>query len=109
VPAISSHALLGLLVWCLYSVTDEDSLAWISLADLSVVLVLVLVLVMAARWIQAYRTYAAPGSVAPGAGPAGLVAVAPERHFRRPVIVIHGLPAVATFTLVLFTVFFTGS
>jgi hypothetical protein len=109
-PVISGHALLGLgglLVWGFYIVTDEDSLAWISLADLSVVLVLGLV--MAARWVQVYRTYAAPGSLAPGAGTAGMVAVPPERHFPRPVIVIHGLLALATFALVVITVFFTGS
>ena len=110
VPVISGHALLGLgglLVWGFYIVTDEDSLAWISLADLGVVLVLGLV--MAARWVQVYRTYAAPGALAAGPAPGSAVAVPPERHFPRPVIVIHGLLAVTTIALVVLTVFFTGS
>ncbi len=111
VPVISSHALLavgGLLVWGFYIVTDEDSLAWVSLGDLSAVFVLGLV--MAARWVTVYRTYAAPGgSGSAGTAPASVVAVPPERHFPRPVIVIHGLLAVTTIALVLVTVLFTGS
>jgi hypothetical protein len=35
------------------------------------------------------------------------VAVPPERHFPRPVIVIHGVLAVTTIVLVVLTVFFT--
>jgi hypothetical protein len=38
-----------------------------------------------------------------------LVAVPPERHFPRPAIVIHGVPAVTIIVLVLLTAFFSGS
>ncbi len=105
VPVISAHALLGvggLLVWGFYLVTDEDPLAWASVAGLGVVALLGLV--MAARWVGVYRAYAAPGPTS-----ATVIAVPPERHFPRPVIVIHGLLAVATITLVVFTAFFSGS
>jgi hypothetical protein len=104
VPVISAHALLGiggLLVWGFYLVTDADPLAWTSVADLGVVATLGLV--MAARWVGVYRAYAAPGSSPQ------MVAVPPERHFPRPVIVIHGLCAIATVVLVVYGVFFSGS
>jgi hypothetical protein len=38
-----------------------------------------------------------------------LVDVPPERHFPRPVIVIHGVLAVTTIVLVALAAFFTGS
>lgn len=104
-PVISAHALLGivgLFGWGFYLLTDEDRLAWASVGGLGVIAVLGLV--MAARWISVYRAYAAPASV-----PTKLSAVPPERHFPRPVIVIHGLFATATIFLVVFTVFFTSS
>jgi hypothetical protein len=102
VPLISSHALLGiggLLVWAFYVVTDEDKLGQISAVDLGIVATLGLT--MAYRWIQVYRQYAKPGS-----SPTRLISVPPERHFPRPVILIHGLLALATIGLVVFTVFF---
>ena len=105
VPVISTHALLGvggLLVWGFYLVTDENPLAWGTVAGLGIVVTLGLV--MAARWIGVYRAFATPAS-----SPTRLVAVPPERHFPRPVIVIHGLFAVATLALVVSDVFFTGS
>ena len=104
-PVISAHALLGvggLIVWGFYMATDEDPLAWTSVADLSAVAVLGLV--MAARWIGVYRLYAAPGSM-----PSSVIAVPPERHFPRPVILIHGIFAFATIAFVVFAVFFSGS
>lgn len=104
-PVISAHALLGiggLTVWGFYMATDDDPLAWTSVADLSVVAVLGLV--MAARWVGVYRTYAAPGTM-----PSSVIAVPPERHFPRPVILIHGVFALATIVLVVFAVFFSGS
>lgn len=105
VPVISTHALLGiggLTVWGFYLVTDADPLAWATVADLGVVAILGLV--MAGRWITVYRTYAAPSASA-----TRVVAVPPERHFPRPVIVIHGLFAVATLALVVYVVFHSGS
>ena len=105
VPVITSHALLGiggLAVWGFYIVTDIDRLAVITIGDLAIVAILGLI--MAARWIQVYRTYAAPGS-----SPNSVAAVPPERHFPRPVIVIHGIFAITTIGLVLYSVFFAGS
>ena len=102
VPVISAHALLGiggLMVWVLYLVGDEKRLALATVGDLGVVAVLGLV--MAARWIGVYRAYAAPGTAS-----ARLITVPPERHFPRPVVVIHGVLAVTTVVLVLFTVLF---
>jgi hypothetical protein len=102
---ISAHALLGaggLMVWGFYLVTDDDPLAYATVVALGIVAVLGLV--MAARWIGVYRAYAAPAS-----SPMRVIAVPPERHFPRPVIVIHGLFAVATLALVVSAVFFSGS
>jgi hypothetical protein len=64
VPVISAHALLGiggLMVWGFYVIADEEKLAWGTVADLGVVVLLGLI--MAARWIGVYRAYAAPGFV----------------------------------------------
>lgn len=102
VPVISAHALLGiggLLVWVLYLTAAEKRLAWATVADLGVVAVLGLV--MAVRWIQVYRGYAVPDS-----GATTLITVPPERHFPRPVVIIHGVLAITTVVLVLFTVLF---
>ena len=105
VPVISGHALLGvggLMVWGFYLVTDNDPLAYATVADLGVVAVLGLI--MAARWISVYRAYAAPG-----ASMTRVIAVPPERHFPRPVILIHGIFALATLGLVVYAVFLSGS
>jgi manganese efflux pump family protein len=105
VPVISSHALLGvggLLLWGFYVVTDEDRVAWVTVGDLGVVALLGLI--MAVRWVGVYRRYGAPDS-----SPNRLVVVPPERHFPRPVIVIHGIFAVVTIALVVYTVFFSDS
>jgi hypothetical protein len=105
VPLISTHALLGiggLVVWGFYLATDSDPLAWTSVGDLGVVGLLGSL--MAVRWVGVYRSYAAPAST-----PTTVVAVPPERHFPRPVIVIHGLFAIVTIGLVVYYVFFSGS
>jgi hypothetical protein len=105
VPVISAHALLGiggLMVWVIYLVADQKRLALVTIGDLAVVAVLGLI--MAVRWIQVYRTYDNPDVAL-----AKAVTVPPERHFPRPVIVIHGILAVTTVVLVLFTVLLDGS
>jgi hypothetical protein len=105
VLVVSAHALLGvggLLVWGFYLFTDEDQLAWASVAGLSVIVLLGLVMV--GRWIGVYRAYAAPSS-----SPSRLITVPPERHFPRPVVVVHGAFAIATVILVVSSVFFTSS
>lgn len=104
-PVISTHALLGiggLVIWGFYLATDSGPLAWTSVAVLGVVATLGSV--MAARWVGVYRSYAASGSL-----PATVIAVPPERHFPRPVILIHGILATVTIGLVVYAVFFSGS
>jgi hypothetical protein len=105
VPVISTHALLGvggLVVWGFYVVTDADPLAWATVADLGIVATLGLI--MAARWVGVYRAFAAPSSM-----PTSVIVVPPERHFPRPVILIHGIFALITIGLVVYTVFLSGS
>jgi hypothetical protein len=105
IPLISTHALLGtggLVVWGFYLVTDADPLAWTSVADLGVVVILGSI--MAIRWVGVYRSYAAPSSM-----PTAVVTVPPERHFPRPVIIIHGIFATVTICVVVYAVFFSGS
>jgi hypothetical protein len=105
VPVISAHALLGiggLAVWGFYLATDADSLAVPVVVDLGVVVLLGLI--MAARWIQVLRAYPTRG-----ASPTRVVSVPPERHFPRPVIVAHGACATATVALVVVSAFFNGS
>jgi manganese efflux pump family protein len=105
VTVISSHALLGiigLMAWGFYLATDEDKLALGSVVDLGIVAVLGLI--MAARWLQVYRAYSTRG-----ASQAAVVALPPERHFPRSVIIIHGILAFATIVLVVIAVWFSGS
>ena len=103
VPVISAHALLGiggLMVWAFYLIGDEKQLAWGTVADLGVVVLLGLI--MAARWIGVYRAYSAPDS-------SSMLRVPPERHFPRSVVAIHGILAVSTLVLVVLSVLFDGS
>jgi hypothetical protein len=99
VPVISAHALLamgGLMLWVGYLLLDEERLAWAAVADLGTVAVLGLI--MAARWIRVYRAF-----VAPGPSLTREIIVPPERNFPLPVVVAHGILAVTTLVLVLFT------
>jgi hypothetical protein len=104
VPVISVHALLGmagLLLWGAYLLADEDRLAYATLADLAIAVVLGLT--MAARWIRVYRTY----RTAPQRDPSAtrVVTVPPERHFPLSAVLLHGVLAVTTVILVVVTVF----
>jgi hypothetical protein len=102
VPVISVHALLGmagLLLWGSYLLVDEDRLAWATIADMG--LAAALGLTLAWRWIRVYRTPANPDPSA-----ATVVTVPPERHFPLSAVVLHGILAVTTIALVLYTVLF---
>jgi hypothetical protein len=104
VPVISAHALLamgGLLLWIGYLVLDEERLAWATVAVLGAVAVLGLI--MAARWIRVYRAFATPGPSLTRE-----TVVPPERNFPLPVVVAHGILAVTTLVLVLFTALGAG-
>lgn len=104
VPVISAHALLGLgglMLWIGYLLEDQAQLAWATVAALGTVASLGLV--MAARWIRVYRTVVDPGPSLTRQMP-----VPPERNFPLPVVVLHGILAVTTVVLVLFTALGVG-
>ena len=104
VPVISAHALLGmggLIMWIGYLLVDQERLAWATVVVL--VTVAFLGLIMAARWIHVYRAFADPG---PSLSKRSTVP--PERHFPLPVVVAHGILAVTTLVLVLFTALGAG-
>ena len=99
VPVISAHVLLGmggLMLWAVYLLADEERLAWATVATLGAVALLGLL--MAARWIGVYRAFADPGPSL-----TRTTTAPPERSFPLPVVVAHGLLAVTTLVLVLFT------
>ena len=115
VPVISAHAVLaitGLVIWAGYLITDRPGLAWT--AALLLALVAALGITLAARWIGVYRGTALPEAATtplprPGGGrvaTAGMpvrLAAPPERHFPLPVVIGHGIGALATIILVLLT------
>lgn len=101
VPVVFGHFLLaaaGLVVWIVYVVSDTDALAWVAFVLL--LPVALLGFTMLARWIPVRRAATAPGPDA--TAPA-------ERHFPVPVVIAHGLFAVATLVLVLLTALDVGS
>jgi hypothetical protein len=98
-PLVFGHFLLavaGLIVWIIYLVTDSSGLAWTAFVLL--LPVAVLGFTMLARWIGA-------GDHRRGASTAG---GRPESHFPLPVVIGHGLFAVATVLLVLLTALGVG-
>ena len=104
VPVVSAHALLGasgLELWISYLLYNDERLAWAAAAALGAVAVLGLI--MAARWIRVYRAVPAPGPSLTR------TATAPaERSFPLPLVVGHGILAVTTLVLVLFTALGVG-
>jgi hypothetical protein len=99
VPVISAHALLavaGLVVWVAYLITDIPRLAWAAAIILAVVATLGVI--MAARWVKVYRVQGSPPA-------RGRLAMAgpPERNFPLPVVIGHGVFALATIVLVVLT------
>lgn len=103
IPVISTHALLGmagLLLWGAYLLADEDRLAYATIADLGIAVVLGLT--MAGRWIRVYRTYRRPSHREAAA--TGVVTVPPERNFPVSAVLLHGILAITTVVLVVLTV-----
>lgn len=93
-PLVFGHvglAVIGLVVWVAYLLTKNGSLAWV--AFIVLLPVAVLGLTMFARWVQSgdHRRDAAVG------------AARPESAFPLPVVIAHGIFAVATVVLVLLT------
>jgi hypothetical protein len=97
-PLVFSHmglAATALVVWIVYLAADKDAFAWIAFGLL--VPVALLGFTMLALWLQR-RQRAAATPLAPGDG-----AQPAEQSFPVPIVVLHGLRAVATAVLVLFT------
>ncbi|WP_433467136.1 hypothetical protein [Spirillospora sp. CA-128828] len=98
VPVIFGHFLLaaaGLVVWIIYLFTDTGALAWTAFGIL--LPVALLGFVMFARWLTVSRTPSVRAAGAPGSAQAD---AAPESSFPVPVVLGHGLFAVATLLLV---------
>jgi manganese efflux pump family protein len=89
----------GLVVWIGYLATDSPTLAWIAFADLAAVATLGGVLVR--RWTLDGRAAMAAGAQAPAVDLA-------EQHIPRPPVVLHGIFAVSTVVLVLFSALGVG-
>jgi hypothetical protein len=102
-PLIFGHfalAATGLVIWIVYVVSDQDALAWVAVALL--VVVALLGFTMLAIWLQ-QRQQPAPSAgsaTAPSAAAAGPPA---EQRFPVPIVVLHGVLAVATLALVVLT------
>ena len=90
----------GLVAWILYVLTDSRVLAWIALADLAAVVMLGGVLVR--RWTLDGRAAMSTGAQPP---PVDLA----EQHIPRPPVVLHGIFAVSTVVLVLFSTLGVGA
>jgi hypothetical protein len=109
IPVIGTHALLavaGIVVWSAYLLLDEDALAWTAVAIL--VCVAALGLTMAVRWFRAGRAAQARSgrgvrSALARESTLAREAVPPERNFPVPVVIGHGIFAMATIILVLLT------
>ena len=123
-PVVFSHAGLavtGLGVWFIYLYVDISRLAWIAI--LILMLVAILGVVMFTRWIPVHRMARRPPALPDrqetslarsraGPGPAwgppewpgrpfpGTGSLPPEHNFPLPVVVLHGVLAVVTVTLV---------
>ena len=95
-------AVAGLVIWAAYLLTDASRLAWAAVLTLAIVAILGIT--MAARWIQVYR---APGAVA-ATGAQARLAGPPERNFPLPVVIGHGIFAAVTIVLVLLTALGAG-
>lgn len=105
VPVVFAHALVavvGLILWIIYLVTDTRALAWVSFVLLLVIAVAGLVMVM--RWLPAFQ---ARRAIASGSGVQ--VGAPPEARFPVAVVGLHGVLAVATVVLVLLSALQIGS
>jgi hypothetical protein len=101
---IFSHfglAAAGLVLWIIYLINDQDTLAWVAFALL--VVVAVLGFTMLVRWLPNYRARVRVTASGAGAGRAAREAVEQpaEQHFPVAVVVAHGVLAVITVGTVL--------
>jgi hypothetical protein len=101
-PLIMSHFLLaaaGLVLWIIYLVADNDTLAWIAFAALLVVATLGFT--MFGIWLRRRQARSAVVEAVTPTTPA-------EQHFPVPVVALHGLLAATTLVLVLLTAIGVG-
>jgi hypothetical protein len=92
-PLIMSHFLLaaaGLVLWIVYVVADNETLAWVSFVLLLVVALLGFT--MFGIWLRGRRAVSAAGGE-----------TAAEQHFPVPIVALHGLLAATTLVLVFLT------
>ena len=122
-PVVFGHAglaVIGLCVWIISIYVHMNSLSWITLLILA--LVATLGVFMFTRWIPVHRMYSesadlpdrqaagmAQGRPSPGLYEAGrpihqLEPMPPERNFPLPVVLLHGVLAVTTVTLVVIAI-----
>ena len=95
-------AVVGLIVWIVYLVTDMEILAWIAVADL--VLVALLGGLLARRWASDGRAAMQAGRRTEAAEPD-----LAEQHIMRAPVALHGVFAVSTLVLVLLTALGVGA
>jgi hypothetical protein len=108
-PVIFGHFLLavaGLIVWIGYLATDTRALAWT--AFIILLPVAVLGFTMLIRWIPVYRARAGGAPTGGRGTPVVELAAPAEQGFPIPVVLGHGLFAVATVLLVLLTALGVG-
>ena len=123
-PVVFGHAglaVIGLCVWIISIYVHMNSLSWVTLLILA--LVATLGVFMFTRWIPVHRMYSesadlparqaagmAQGRAGPGLYEAGgrpihqLEPMPPERNFPLPVVLLHGVLAVTTVTLVVIAI-----
>jgi hypothetical protein len=126
-PVVFGHAVLaviGLVVWFISIYVHINSLSWVTLFILA--LVAALGVFMFTRWIPVHRMYSGPQGLPAreaagmaqslsGPGSTGLYEAGgrpihelepmpPERNFPLPVVVLHGVLAVTTVTLVVIAI-----
>jgi hypothetical protein len=110
VPLVFGHfalAVIGLVLWIIYLITDTDALAWA--AFILLLPVALLGFTMLVRWIPSYRAHTDMEATVPGAGVGiGAGQVPAEKHFPVAVVAGHGLFAVVTVVLVLLTALGVG-
>ncbi len=104
VPVLSAHALLGLgglPIWIAYIITGEDKLSWTAVVILACAAPLGVI--MAFRWLGVYRAHATGTSIEQATA-----AIPPERHIPPAAVIVHGLFAGTTVTLVVLTALGVG-
>ena len=101
-PLILSHFLLaatGLVIWIVYLVNDNSTLAWVAFAILAVVAVLGWT--MFAIWLRRRQQRGAVAEAISPSTPA-------EQHFPVSIVGLHGVLAVTTVVLVFLTAIGVG-